>query len=317
MLTVEKLRCQPKKFHAFTGLTPDEFDTLFAALDPVYQAAHEARRDHPCRRRALGAGHPFRLPVAERLLMVLIYWRVYLTQGLLGFLFGLDDSNVSREIPRIRQGLLQVLPIPMRDSNLVDPPATQGRSRVSTLSELLALHPEIEELLIDATEQPVFRPQERLARRQRYSGKHKQHTLKTQVATTPHLITHVIGEIPGCVNDTLLLQGSGLLRRIPAACRVRLDLGYEGIEARYPDCLIEKGIRGQRGHTLTLLGKLYNQMLSRLRVPVEHVIGRLKQFNVLALVYRGRWTEHESTLTAIAGLVNFVALGQLTWESVT
>jgi hypothetical protein len=317
MLTLEKLRRKPEKFHAFTGLTPDEFDTVLAGVEPVYAAAQETRRNYPCRRRAVGAGHLFTLSVAERLLLVLIYWRVYLTQGLLGFLFELDDSNVSREIGRMRPVLLQVLPVPMRDSNLLQPASTSPPHRVATLTELLEQHPEFEELLIDATEQPIFRPQAKQARRQRFSGKHKQHMIKTQVVTTTTVVTHLIGEIPGCVHDHMLLQGSGVFPRIPTDRRIRLDLGYEGVEQLYPDHLIEKGIRGQRGHTVTILGKLYNRMLSRLRIPVEHMIGRLKQFNVLAFLYRGRWSDHEDTMTVIAGLVNFVALGRLTWAEPT
>lgn len=314
---MEKLRRKPEKFHAFIGLTPDEFDTVLVGVETVYPAAHEARLNHPGRRRAMGAGHPFTLPVAERLLLTLMYWRVYLTQGLLGYLFDLDDSNVSREIRRMRNVLLQVLPVPMRDSNLLKSPAGRPPQRLGTLTELLEHHPEWEEVFIDATEQPVFRPKNKLARRQRFSGKRKGHRIKTQVVTTTHVVTHLLGEIPGCVNDNLLLQGSGVVPRIPPDRRIRLDLGYEGIEQVYPVQQIEKAIRGQRGHTLTTLGKVYNQMLNRLRVPVEHMIGRLKQFNVLAFQYRGRWTDHEDTMTVIAGLVNFVALASLSWTCTT
>lgn len=313
MLTLDKLRCKPKHFHAFTGLTLDEFDTLLPRVEAVYAAAQESRLNYPCRQRAIGAGHPFTLPVAERLLMTLIYWRVYLTQILLGFLFDLDDSNVSREIKRMRKVLLEILPIPMRDSNLLSPSVIQSPSRIRTLKDLLEQHPEFSEVLIDATEQPIFRPQNKLDRRQRYSGKHKQHMIKTQVTTTSRVILHLLGEIPGCVNDNLVLQGSGVLNRIPSDRCVRLDLGYEGIDTMYPDQHIEKAIRAQRGHKLTTLGKLYNQMISRLRIPVEHMIGRLKQFNILDFQYRGRWTDHEDVVTVIAGLVNFIALGNLSW----
>ena len=54
MLTVDKLRCKPKRFHPFTGLTPDEFDTLLLRVESVYAAAQESRLNYPCRQRALG-----------------------------------------------------------------------------------------------------------------------------------------------------------------------------------------------------------------------------------------------------------------------
>lgn len=311
MLTVTKLQRKPKKFHTFTGLTPEQFETLLKELEPVYQ--EHLRCPDSTRSRAPGAGRPFTLAVAERLLMTLMYWRLYLTQNLLGYLFDLDDSNVSREIRRIRSVLLQVLPVPMRDSNLVTPATPTASSRISTLAQLLAQHPEFNEVLIDATEQPVFRPQDPLARRQRFSGKRKYHTVKTQVVTTPHVILHLFGDIPGCVNDNFLLKGTGVITRIPADRRIRLDLGYESIEQTYPDKQIEKPVRAQRNHALTTLGKVYNRMLSRLRLPVEHVIGRLKQFNILHQVYRGRWADHEEIATIIAGLVNFKALKSFAW----
>ena len=41
--------------------------------------------------------------------MVLTYYRLYLTQLLLGYLFTLDDSSVSRLISKLRPRLLEVL----------------------------------------------------------------------------------------------------------------------------------------------------------------------------------------------------------------
>lgn len=313
MLTVKKLKRKPEQFHAFTGLTPQEFDKLLAGVEPVYQGREQARHEKDDRRRQVGGGHPFTLPLAERLLMTLMYFRVYLTQGLLGFLFDLDDSNVGREInQRMRPVLLQVLPIPMRDSHLLGSSPPSGQ-RLGTLSALLAAHPELRDLLLDATEQEIYRPQAKLPRRQCYSGKQKQHTLKTQMVATPHLILHILGQIPGSVHDYVLLQGSGVLHRLPPDCSLRLDRGYEGVEQAYPEVTIEKPIRRQRGTQLTVLGKLYNQMVSRLRIPVEHMIGRTKQFNILAQRYRGRRNDHEDIFAIVAGLVNFSALGTLSW----
>jgi len=316
MFTIEKLRRKPQHFHAFTGLTPDEFDTILNAVQPHYDACQEQRLNHPGRQRQSGAGHPFNLPLAARLLMTLMYWRVYLTQGLLGFLFELDDSNVSREIRRMRRVLLVVLPVPMRDSNLITGQHTPTQTRLASLNALLEQHPEFNELFLDATEQPIFRPQDQLARSQRYSGKQHAHTIKTQVLSTARVITHVLGQMPGRVHDHLLLQGSGVLSRIPTDRVVRLDRAYEGVESLYPELQFEKAIRKPRAHALTILGKVYNQMQSRLRMPVEHMIGRLKRFNILAFQYRGGWTNHEDTVMVIAGLVNFVALGSLSWSGV-
>jgi Helix-turn-helix of DDE superfamily endonuclease len=106
MLTVKKLRRKPKHFHNFTGLTPEQFDQLLLVLKPLYEQAEQERLENPNRLRARGAGRNFNLELPERLLMSLMYFRLYITQTLLGYLFELDTSNVSREI---HGGMLAVL----------------------------------------------------------------------------------------------------------------------------------------------------------------------------------------------------------------
>jgi hypothetical protein len=54
--------------------------------------------------------------------MSLMYFRLYVTQTLLGYLFDLDSSNVNREINGRMLGVLsEVLPIPARDEPLASP----------------------------------------------------------------------------------------------------------------------------------------------------------------------------------------------------
>lgn len=64
---------------------------------------------------------------------------------------------------------------------------------------------------------------------------------------------------------------------------------------------------------MTALGRAYNRVQSRLRIPVEHLLGRLQKFKVLHGVYRGRPQQHEDVFALVAGLTNFRALGRLQW----
>jgi hypothetical protein len=174
MLTVRKLRRKPKHFHNFTGLTPEQFDELLTALKPLYEQAEEERLANPNRLRARGAGHKFNLELPERLLMCLMYFRLYVTQTLLGYLFDLDSSNVNREINgRMLAVLAEVLPVPARDEPLLDLLAALADSRgggerkrkgkkVGTLEELLEKHPEFEEIFIElGTEQELPKPKDK------------------------------------------------------------------------------------------------------------------------------------------------------------
>ena len=45
-----------------------------------------------------GPGRKHALVLADRLLMLLMYYRTYATHALLGFLFGVDNSAVGRNI---------------------------------------------------------------------------------------------------------------------------------------------------------------------------------------------------------------------------
>jgi len=49
----------------------------------------------------MGAGRPFKLDLENRFLMLLVYYRLYITYTLAGFLFDLDQSTVCRDIQKI------------------------------------------------------------------------------------------------------------------------------------------------------------------------------------------------------------------------
>ena len=320
MFTVQRLRRKPKHFKSFTGLTPEEFDKLYKALEPEYLEQQRIIRSKKIRQRKIGGGRCFKRNLAERLLMSLIYYRLHLTFIMLGYLFDLDDSRAGEEIrERMQAVLLAVLPIPMRDrlfevnneSSLSEVKPKQ-RPRIRTLEELLEKHPEIKEVLIDATEQKVPRPEDKGKRRTRYSGKKKEHTIKTQVVTTKKLILHVSESIDGSVADMTLLRASGVMSSL-GTVKARVDRGFEGIEAAYPEQVIEKPIRGQRGHRVTVLGKLWNQMVSKERIPVEHMLCKLEKFKILAGMYRAKIIGYDDCFAVVAGIVNYKSMGRLVW----
>ena len=330
MLTVKKLRRKPKHFHNFTGLSPQQFDELLLALKPIYQQAEEERLQNPNRLRARGAGRSFKLKLPERLLMSLMYFRLYVTQSLLSYLFDLDASNVNRQIKHMLKILPEVLPVPAQDDPLLELAAQSASSssssssggrktkhtgkKISTLEELLEKHPEFKEILIDATEQELQKPKNKERRKDFYSGKQKRHTAKMQVLSTKNkLILHLCRHVAGRVNDHLLLRATGVMRKIPKGVVVRVDKGYEGIEEEYQEVRIEKPKKARRAQPLTVLEKIYNRAMSALRMPVEHAIGGMKKFRLLAGIYRGTEERYDESALVIAGLHNYRQLGKLSW----
>ncbi len=320
MITLTKLRRKPRHFHKFTGLTLCEYDQVLAQVTLAYEQAEQQRRCQGERTRQVGGGRPYALALPERLLMGLIYLRLYCSQSLLSYLFDLDESNICREFKqRLLPVLLEVLPVPLRDAPLrplascaqetPDKPSKQPR-RINTLKELLEAHPDFEEVLIDATEQEVPQPKDKLKRKQAYSGKQHDHTIKTQIVATKDVILHVFGGLPGSLHDMTVLRASGVLHQIPPGVTVRQDKGYEGADNAYPKVAVVTPIKKKRHQRVTALGKAYNHLLSVLRMPVEHHFARLKRFGSLSGLWRGAHTGHEDVFCIVSGLLNLRATGR-------
>ena len=70
------------------------------------------------REREIGAGRHFKLDTRDRFLMLLVYYRLYITYTLTGFLFDLDQSNVCRDIQKIESLIRQCVPIPQKIYNI-------------------------------------------------------------------------------------------------------------------------------------------------------------------------------------------------------
>ena len=155
----DRLKRSPDTFRQLTGISPAAFDQVLAQLAPRYQQAEARRKARPGRQRQPGAGRKHILSLADRLLMLLIYYRTYVSHAFLAFLFGIDDSAVGRNISPLQQLLAGIFRIPER--------------RVEIQPD------EVRELFFDATERPTRRPKRR--QRRCYSGKKRRHTLKNQV----------------------------------------------------------------------------------------------------------------------------------------
>src|SRR4051794_29213101 len=180
MFAHESLARCPSPFRSLTGMTPAEFETLLAAFreaqDRLRRASRTTRRGRP-RRRAAGAGPPHRHDDRHRLLMALVWLRVYPTYELLGFFFGLHKRNARLNVRDVLT-LLDTL-----DDFPFDRPDPQ-RQKLRSADEVMAAFPQVR-VIIDSKEQRVNRPRGYDAQKPYYSRKKKAHTVKTQVVVDP------------------------------------------------------------------------------------------------------------------------------------
>lgn len=263
-----KLSKHPTIFLRLFGISPAQAAEIIKATQPLWDEDKRARDIRP--------GRNFKLPFEDILLMLLLYYRSYMTQLHVGFIFGIDDSRVSRLIKKLEPLLAQVMHI----------------SKDRTLTE----H-DVEQLM-DATEQPIERPKSK--QKPYYSGKKKRHTLKTQIRTTlGGKIIHISKSRPGSVHDfSLYKEGDPL----PRGSKVYVDGGYQGIQKLNPNT--ELPFKKSKNNPLKADDKVYNRALSRIRVKIENVFAQLKVFKILSDRYRNKRKAYNLKFKIIAGIVN-------------
>ena len=116
MLSYERLSRKPSLFKSFTGLSVQEFDDIYDKKLAKKYVKYEIQRlsKRKDRKRDIGAGRPFKLNLKDRSLMLLVYYRLYITYTLSGFLFDLDQSTVCRDIQKIEKLIRACVPIPQK-----------------------------------------------------------------------------------------------------------------------------------------------------------------------------------------------------------
>ena len=311
ILRYQHLSRQERIFLSMTGLRLHEFDPLLSEVLPAVAADHHAaRQSRPERKRAVGAGHPFELDWRDQVLLCVVWLRQYPTQEVLGYLFGVSDTTALRAIERVLPVLEQSGKDTMR---LPDP----GKKKRRQLDDLLQGTPELA-VLIDSFEQRVQRPKHHNkepgpvgeeAEGQKdtyYSGKKKQHTLKSQVAVEEisGKIVDTSQSVAGPTADLKLLEASGLLRRLPSGVGGVADLAYLGGAALHPQALFATPRRKPRGKERPPEDVAYNRALSRRRIVVENTIGRMRRYQSLFQMDRHHRQGHTQRVAAVAGLVN-------------
>jgi hypothetical protein len=294
----EHLKWHKTVFLKMTGLRIGEFDTLVDELLPDFVEAEQARLSRPNRQRQIGGGRDAKLAGRDQLLLTIVWLRVYPTHEVLGYLFGVSDSTVSRLIARV----LPILEQSGRDTMRMPDP---GRKRRRSLDALLSETPELA-VVIDSFEQKVQRPKDPDDRDGFYSGKKKTHTLKSQVAVDEDsgAIVDVSDSVPGPTADITLLEQSGLMKRLPEGVGGIGDLAYVGIENLHPKGLAASPRRKPRGKPRPPEDVTYNTAFSRRRIIVENTIGRLRRYQSLNQTDRQHRQNHAARVRAVAGLVN-------------
>ena len=283
-------------FKSFTGLELAEFDSIYKEIESRYSQYELKRLSKRKRTRKVGAGNHFKLTVRDRFLMLLMYYRLYITHTLSGFLFDLDQSNVYRDIRHIEPLVKRCIPLPERLYNIT--------RRLRTVEEVKKYFPEFK-AFIDVTEQEIQRPKDKNKKRNYYSGKKEKHTVKTQYMVNKegkilHKSRH---HKKGRQHDYTVYKDEQ--PQTPSQVENVLDLGYLGCEKDFPTVKYSLPIKKKRYMELTEEQIEYNKNHSKMRVIIEHTICRIKKFCIMGTKYRNRLKRYDHISDIVSGLVNY------------
>jgi len=295
LLHYEVVKSQPELFQTFTSLKPAEFAALLEHFTAAWEAYHATtgRPPEQRQRRAGGGRKITTLPtVADKLFFILVYYKLYPLQSVLGFLFGMSQGQACDWVhcltPLLRQAEAAMQHLPERDA--------------AQVAEHLA-DDEAQRFAIDGSERRRQRPSDPADQRTYYSGKKKAHTVKNNVIAniTTRRAEYLSQTHEGKKHDKKICDEEA--PTWPEGCTVYQDCGFEGYAP--PGVTVQQPKKKPRGGELTPAEKQQNAAISRVRIVVEHVIGGIKRCRIVKDVFRNTKEGFDDAVMEIAcGLHN-------------
>ncbi|RUT01173.1 hypothetical protein DSM107010_65840 [Chroococcidiopsis cubana SAG 39.79] len=152
-------------------------------------------------------------------------------------------------------------------------------------------------LLVDSLEQPIHRPSGFKKQQKYFSGKKKQHTLKSQVIGLPEGkdIVEVEVGVPGPTADINLFRKS----------QEKFDKSqsFSGDKAYFGGKNVTTPYKRKLRRELTQQQKSENRVRSGERIFIEHLIRLLKIFRIASQRFRLRLDMYEQIILTVCGLV--------------
>jgi DDE superfamily endonuclease len=322
MSLYHKLSRKPKLFLSVTGMNLHQFQRLLPQLTHASDKFERRRKRRVVRTgkkrlRQIGGGAQFANALPDRLLMLLLYYRLYLTQEFMTLLFKAEDKSViCRSIQLLRPVFESVLPVPERARqrilSLADKEQKRRKKRIGNVEEFREAYPELT-FIIDGVEQPKRKPKAPKKRKSDYSGKKKRHTLKQIVIGTPAgIIVDQSPAVGGRPHDFKVFKDDHAARAVCSEFtdyRVTMygDSGFDGMSAMGLPVTVRLNEKARRNHPLTREQKKLNRLRSSTRIRVEHTFSRRKKYAIASDIYRNRDEDYNQAMNIVGGLVNLRA----------
>jgi len=292
-MSYQELKDKPRTLQSLTGINPAEFEALLEPFGKAWEAYVDETFKQTTRQRAYGAGRKAELEVlADKLLFILVYFRLYPTQVVQGYLFGLGQAQANEWVHRLtgvlNQALGQEQHLPEREP--------------AKLEAVLSACPSLE-FIIDGTERPINRPKDKEDRKTYYSGKQKQHTVKNNVIVQRGgRVVFLSDTYEGKKHDKKIAEEEAY--PFPEGSTLWQDTGFQGYAPE--GVTIKQPKKKPRNAELSESEKEENRAISKQRVEVEHHIGGVKRCQVVAAQFRNRKAHYaDDVMETACGLHNF------------
>ncbi len=274
MISLDQAKRSDRLMRATTSLTVREFDELAGRFAVEWDAMRAAKTAAgKARVRRPGAGPKGCLASAQqKLFFILLYYKAYPTQDVMGLLFGITQGQVSDWGGRLTAVVGQLIPLHR--------PVRQARD----LAQLLAEQPELREVIIDGTERRLPRPQHRGKQKRFYSGRKKRHAVKNVVIVRGHKVLWCSPTVAARKHDKAVADQARL--RLPASVFVLGDSGFEGLDSGKAGVVTP--YKRHRGRKLHWRQRRFNRQLGRCRIRVEHTFASVKRLRILRDEFRNR-----------------------------
>jgi hypothetical protein len=296
MLNYSYLSRYPDLFPAVIGISHSQFISLLPKFSQALKKVKHKKAWSKPRIRTPGGGRkPHLRSDFEKLIFILLYYKVYPTFRLAQVLFGFDKRNVQLWVRFLEKVLFKTLGYQL----------TLPTVKAKTVHGLFKVCPALKEFIVDSTERFIQRSKDYDIQKFYYSGKKKAHTVKDQLIVHPKTkrILAVSKTYEGKRSDKKIFEDDPLFLKLPPGSTGMGDLAYQGIKHPFLRMVIPN--KSPPKGKLTDEEKNVNKAISSIRVRSEHPISYLKHFNILAHRFRNSLKYSHLPFLTISAIYNF------------
>ncbi len=289
MLSYESIKDRPKLLRVMTSLNREEFEYLCILFEQAWDEYKENKGYHD---ESQSGRKPALKTPDEKLFFILFYIKLYPLQEVIGYLFGISQSQANYWI----HVLSQVLKMALRCNDYLPQRVPEKMTEKLRKDATKAV-------ALDGTERRRQRPLDNEKQKLYYSGKKKAHTLKNDlvVGINDMEIIYLSKTYEGKTQDKKIAEEEEL--SYPQGIHLYQDKGFQGYQ---PDgVIIHQPQKKPKGGELSSAEKEQNRLISRIRVVIEHVISGIKRCRIVKDVFRNTKEAYDDLVMEIAcGLHN-------------